>query len=77
MLKSSKPVADEAQHLVLARLGDNTMPVGLDQRRELIVVAREAKEVVLLFDDFGAREVLGAETTDQLILGVELLAAGQ
>ena len=68
-------MADEAQHLVLARLRHDAQRVGLDQRGELVGVAREAEEVVLLLDHFGARQVLGAEAADQLILGVELLAA--
>ena len=49
--------------------------IALDQLAQLVGVAREAEEVVLLLDQLGSGQVLRAQAVDQFIFGVELLAA--
>ena len=66
---------DEAQHLVAPRCRDDAQPAAGDQVVELVAVAREAEEAVLLLDQLRHRAVVGAAAVDQLVLVVELLAA--
>ncbi len=49
--------------------------IALDQLTQLVGVAREAEEVVLLLDQLWSGQMLRTEAVDQFIFGVELLAA--
>src|SRR6185312_1965083 len=66
---------DEAEYLVLACLRDDSQRIRGDQRLQLLGVAREAEEVVLLLHYLWRDVVNRAEAIYQLILAVEQLAA--
>src|SRR5258708_4905702 len=70
-----EPRGDERADLVPTRFRQDPELARIDQRKQAIAVAGEAKEVVLFLDDLGRGQVLWTKAVDQLVRGVEQLAA--
>lgn len=67
--------SDEREDLVAAFSGFDPDPPGLQRLQNLVGVAGEPKEPVVLGDRLGRRLVLRAHAVDEFICGVELFAA--
>src|SRR5262249_16038621 len=66
---------NERQHLALVEFRDDPQPAARDQRLELVLVARETEEPVLLRDPLWNRLVLRAAAGVELVGRIELFAA--
>src|SRR5262249_4110369 len=66
---------NERKHLARVEFREDAQPAARDQRLELVLVAGEAEEPVLLGDARWNRLVLGAAAAVELVDRVELLAS--
>ena len=66
---------DEAPRLVVAEAGQHEVRPLVVEREQPVLVGREPEEPVLLLDPLGLDVVVGALAVDELVLGLERLAA--
>ena len=71
----AQPTRDEAPNLVEAELRLQEVVPLVVEREQCVLIAREAEEVVLLLDPLGHGAVERALAVDQLVFGLERLAA--
>ena len=71
----AEPARDEALHLVEPKRRLHEVRALGVELQQLVLIGRETEEVVLLLDPLGLRVVEGAQSVDQLLLGLEGFAA--
>ena len=70
-----EPAFDEAARLVVPEAGEHDLRPLVVEAKKRLLVRREPEEVVLLLDELRPDPVLRAQSVDELVLGVEGLAA--
>ena len=71
----AQPARDEAPHLVEPERRLHEVRPLVVELEQLVLIRRETEEVVLLLDPLGLRVVERAHAVDELLLGLEGLAA--
>src|SRR5207253_9583983 len=71
----AEPALDEAARLVVAEVRQDEVRAVVVELQQLVLVGREAKEIVLLLEPFSLRVVDRALPVDELRRSLELLAA--